>query len=128
MSNTKKCELYLDHTPAWGGDGFFCTKCMTPFGTQEAETRDALEDMARQFAYEGQKRGRPAYWTGGLSALERAFSVLGWDDPQPCPENKCQIKGCNAWASCGRPVEAGDRTTEKRYIRCCGDHFSKRKP
>lgn len=124
----KKCELYLDHTPAWAGDGFFCSTCMIPFGTQIAETREALEDMVRQFAYTGIKHGGPVYHTGGLSALERAFDILGWEDPRPCPENKCQIRGCKALATCGRPTEEGDNTAEKRYIRCCGDHFSKRKP
>lgn len=31
---TKKrieCELILDHTPIWAGDGYFCSKCMLRF-------------------------------------------------------------------------------------------------
>jgi hypothetical protein len=41
--------------------------------------REALEDMVGQFAYETGRLGEIT--TGGLSALEHAFSVLGWDDP-----------------------------------------------
>lgn len=80
------------------------------------ETKEALEDMVRQFAYEGKKRGLPAYWTGGLSVLESAFHVLGWNDPQPCPENKCEVKKCREWANCGTPTKEG-------YKKVCGEHF-----
>ena len=33
----EECELILDHTPAWCGDGFYCLKCMIPFAP-ETET------------------------------------------------------------------------------------------
>lgn len=26
-----KCELYLDHTISWGGDGYFCSECGEEF-------------------------------------------------------------------------------------------------
>lgn len=26
-----RCKMYLDHNPVWGGDGFYCSKCMMPF-------------------------------------------------------------------------------------------------
>ncbi len=36
MTNEKeKCVLYLDHTPMWGGDGFFCSKCMLRFSPHD---------------------------------------------------------------------------------------------
>ncbi len=79
--------------------------------------REALESMVRQFAYTGTKDGAPCYYTGGLSALEDAFEVLGWDDPQPCPENKCQREGCPAYADCGQPTANGG------YERVCGKHL-----
>ena len=72
------------------------------------EIKEALEDMVRQFAYQSKdKKGLPAYTTGGLSALERAFSVLGWNDPHSCPENKCEHGKCKKWATCGTPTENG---------------------
>ena len=77
----------------------------------------ALESMVRQFAYEGHKNGRPAYGTGGLSALEEAFSALGWNDPQPALDRECQAAGCHKWASCGSPTPDG-------YKWLCGDHYS----
>ena len=84
---------------------------------KEQELKEALEGMVKQFAYQGRtKRGIPAYWTGGLSALEQSFSVLDWEDPHPCPENKCEAKGCKAWASCGTPTADG-------YKQLCGDHY-----
>lgn len=79
------------------------------------ELRDALLDMVTQFAHQTVKDGVPCYSTGGLSALEHAFSVLGWDDPHPCPENACQMPGCTAWATCGTPTPDG-------YKRLCGTH------
>jgi hypothetical protein len=44
---------------------------------------DALKDMVWQFAYRGVKSGKENIHTGGLSALELAFDVLGWVDPLP---------------------------------------------
>ena len=48
--------------------------------------RSALSDMCWQFAYRGHRGNKETLWTGGLSALEHAFSVLGWDDPVLCDE------------------------------------------
>ena len=48
--------------------------------------REALEVMVYQFAYDTVKDGQPALMTGGLSALEDAFDVLGWDDPYIIPD------------------------------------------
>jgi hypothetical protein len=45
------------------------------------ELRETVEDLVRQFAYRTSVDGVPAYTAGGLSALEGAFAVLGWDDP-----------------------------------------------
>ncbi len=45
------------------------------------ELRETVEDLVRQFAYPTIVDGVPALTTGGLSALEGAFRVLGWDDP-----------------------------------------------
>ena len=46
---------------------------------------DALDDMVGQFAYRRlRRRGKwhqLVMMTGGLSALEHAFDVLGWKDP-----------------------------------------------
>ena len=48
---------------------------------QRDELREALIDMVWQFAYEGTKNGKGVMYTGGLSALEGAFSTLGLSDP-----------------------------------------------
>lgn len=84
--------------------------------TEVATLREALESMVMQFAYwvEGPTGG---YWTGGLSALEDAFAVLGWDDPHPAPEAECDEPGCHKQSSCGTPVPM-----PTRYRRTCGDH------
>lgn len=75
-----------------------------------------IDDLVRQFAYEGDKDGLPAYTTGGLSALESGFAALGWDDPHPAPECVCQYPGCHEWASCGTRTLDGYKTV-------CFDHF-----
>lgn len=77
---------------------------------------ETVEDLVTQFAYEGKRDGQPAYSTGGLSALEGAFAVLGWDDPHPAPERSCEHDDCSAWASCGTPTPDG-------YKRLCGEHY-----
>ncbi len=51
-----------------------------------SQWKDALEDMVEQFAYSGTDHGKPCLSTGGLSALEHAFGVLGWDDPHVVEE------------------------------------------
>ena len=80
------------------------------------ELRSALESMVSQFAYTGKKKGRLVLQTGGLSALEEAFSALDWDDPHPCPERECEYPRCHEEATCGTP-------TKKGYKRCCGKHY-----
>lgn len=83
---------------------------------EKDELKKALEDMVFQFAYEFDNP--PRIGTGGLSALEHAFNVLGWPDPKPVPERQCQYgKGkCQTTATCGTP-------TKKGYKRVCGKHF-----
>jgi len=59
------------------------------------ELCDCIESMARQFAYQDVVDNKACLTTGGLSALERAFGVLGWGDPHPVPEDECQHPGCH---------------------------------
>lgn len=77
--------------------------------------RDTVVDLLYQFAYTGTKDGVPALDTGGLSALEGAFDILGWDDPHLIPEQACEEPGCPRRATCGVPTATG-------YKRLCGDH------
>jgi hypothetical protein len=81
------------------------------------ESIDALEDMVYQFGYHTVADGRPAIITGGLSALESAFSALGWEDPHFLPEegNTCEIKGCMEEISSG--MNWGDM-----YLSLCHNH------
>lgn len=76
--------------------------------------REALEGMMWQFAYWSDDAG--GFTTGGLSALETAFELLGWEDPRPCPEGRCDESGCMKRSTCGIPTSAG-------YRRVCGDHY-----
>ena len=58
--------------------------------------KEALEDMVYQFGYRTVIDNRPAIITGGLSAIESAFSALGWNNPHYIEEegNTCEISGC----------------------------------
>ena len=89
----------------------------------KSKYKEALIDMVHQFAYpcvpEGSKV--PCLITGGLSALEFAFEVLGWSEPYPVPELKCEIVGCPKMATCGTPVKSD---YAKIYMRLCGEHFT----
>lgn len=77
--------------------------------------RETVEDLVTQFAHQVVSAGVPAYSTGGLSALEGAFAVLGWSDPHPAPEMACEHPSCNQWATCGIPTNDG-------YKRLCFAH------
>lgn len=93
--------------------------------------RDALEDMVYQFAYRSGDNNRRWFTTGGLSALEHAFAVLGWDDPHYMEDGACEIAGCEQWATC---VGAYPRSLAKPNLKepsmvgfgfLCGQHMSK---
>jgi hypothetical protein len=81
--------------------------------------KEALGDMVFQFGYRGVKNGKPVIHTAGLSALERAFEALGWDDPHYLPEEgyTCEVVGC---------MEADTRGTHwgdsKLYLYLCLQH------
>lgn len=84
------------------------------------EYREALEDMVWQFAYriDGKGRTPPRLGNMGLSALEGAFSALGWDNPHPCPDSSCDIKKCQRWPHAGVPFPDGD------YLSLCSEHHA----
>lgn len=82
--------------------------------------REALEGMVCQFAYWASPAG--GYGTGGLSALEEAFDVLGWDDPHPAPEARCDEPGCMERADCGWPTRPGGTGLNGGYRRTCFEH------
>ena len=78
---------------------------------------EVIEDLCHQFAYHAHSDERGKYLTtGGLSALEHAFWILGWDDPHYVAEGGCQHPGCKAWDTCGTPTPDG-------YKRLCGKHY-----
>jgi hypothetical protein len=81
--------------------------------------RAALEGMVYQFAH----WAHPGLWTGGLSALEEAFDVLGWDDPHPAPEQTCDEPGCDGRVSCGWPSRPGGTSLNGGYRHTCGEHM-----
>jgi hypothetical protein len=88
---------------------------LTAANEQIAALKEALDDMVRQFAYASNGRR----YTGGLSALEHAFAVLGLADPHPLDkEEMCDESGCNEPSTCGTPTPAG-------YRRTCSDHCPK---
>ncbi len=91
------------------------------------EDREALDDMVHQFAYRTVKGRSPCISTGGLSALEGAFDLLGLNDPHPVPESACDIAGCPKHATCGfpygRPEAKLKRGRTRRYLSTCSEHY-----
>jgi hypothetical protein len=87
----------------------------------EGRVREALEDMVYQFGYYTVKDGQPAIGTGGLSALEEAFEVLGWDDPYVIPDPVW----CDAPVTprCPNRPTSGTPTPDG-YKHFCHEHFS----
>lgn len=84
------------------------------------DMKEFAEDVVYQFGYYGQYNGRLHIGHGGLSTLEWAFDILGWDNPHPAPEFECEIDGCHEHATCGA-------TTSNGYKRMCGKHFAERR-
>lgn len=85
-----------------------------------AALREALEDMVRQFAYWSESIG--GVGTGGLSPLEAAFDLLGWEDPHPLPDRRCDEPGCMKDATMGWPTRPGGTGPNGGYRRTCWDH------
>ena len=82
--------------------------------------KEALEEMVWQFAYRGTKNSKPILCTGGLSALETAFDVLDWDDPQYFNDmdgSICDVKSCAEWV-----VAQGGMWAESGYWCLCRHH------
>jgi hypothetical protein len=83
-----------------------------------ADMKEFAEDVVYQFGYYCQNGGRLHITHGGLSTLEHAFDILGWENPHPIPECECDIEGCHEHATCGMPTADG-------YKRVCGKHCAK---
>jgi len=85
--------------------------------------KEALEEMVWQFAYRSVGKGNKSILrTGGVSALESAFSVLGWDDPKIIEDfdgGICDVKGCAEWV-----VTQGGMWAETGYWCLCDKHSS----
>ena len=86
-------------------------------GLEPEEIKGFAEDVAYQFGYYFPIKDILYISTGGLSTLERAFWILGWNDPHPVPECECEVPGCHKHATCGTPTKDG-------YKRVCGKHFA----
>lgn len=82
--------------------------------------KSALEDMVWQFAYEanGDDKRPATIFTGGLSALEHAFEVLGYNDPHPVPEKECYVLDCHR--VCGAGIPSAGKNGQ--YMWLCDHH------
>lgn len=86
-------------------------------GLEPEEIKGFAEDVAYQFGYYFPIKDILYLSTGGLSTLEWAFRILGWNDPHPVLECECEFPGCHEHANCGTPTKDG-------YKRLCGKHFA----
>ena len=86
-------------------------------GLEPEEIKEFAEDVAYQFGYYFPIKDILYISTGGLSTLEWAFRILGWNDPHPVPECECEVPGCHEYANCGTQTKDG-------YKRVCGKHFA----
>ena len=86
-------------------------------GLTPEEIKGFAEDVAYQFGYYFPIKDILYISTGGLSTLEWAFRILGWNDPHPVPECECEVPGCHEYANCGTQTKDG-------YKRVCGKHFA----
>lgn len=123
MTDTEKLNLLIRDDPEISGKMYARMKMHINEATvvdavEVADMRAFAEDVAYQFGYYCQNGGRLHITHGGLSTLEWAFDILGWDNPHPTPELECEIEGCHEHATGGTPTADG-------YKRMCGEHFHK---
>ena len=93
-----------------------------------ADLHEVIMGLIWQFGYRTVVKGKPAISSGCLSDMERAFQIVGWDDPHFLTEEEqdgavCEIKGCNNPATCGMSWP-GDITGKNLgpYLRICSNH------
>ena len=101
----------------WKSGGIDRLAAYEDTGLDPEEIKGFAEDVAYQFGYYFPIKDMLYISTGGLSTLERAFDILGWNDPHPVPECECEVPGCHERANCGTPTKDG-------YKRVCGKHFA----
>lgn len=80
------------------------------------ELEAGLKSMVVQFAYWSEKDGG-GLWCGGLSALEEAFDLLGFNGFWKRNDLACQFEGCSERADCGTPQDDGP------YLWLCQKHY-----
>lgn len=82
------------------------------------ELTDALEGMVWQFGYRSTRGRNLRISTGGLSALEYAFRMLGWKDPHNITTLvTCDVAGCYQNTS-----SAGPWPDDGPYVHLCPYH------
>ncbi len=97
-----------------------------PFAERLRDAEEVLcefaEDVVRQYGYwiAGDLGG---FGAGGLSTMEDAFAILGWNDPHPYPEMRCDEPGCMEQATCGWPTRPGGTGPNGGYRHTCGSHM-----
>ena len=101
----------------WKSGGIDRLAAYEDSGLEPEEIKGFAEDVAYQFGYYFPIKDILYISTGGLSTLEWAFRILGWNDPHPVPECECEFPGCHEQATCGTPTKDG-------YKRVCGKHFA----
>ena len=106
------------HTPLFKTDDIFqaLKDAPTVDAVEVAGMRDFAEDVVYQFGYYCHNGGRLHITHGGLSTLEWAFDILGWENPHPVPEFECELDGCHEHATCGTPTDDG-------YKFVCHKHY-----
>ena len=113
--HTERLDYYSEYIPLIDAANRLATYEDT--GLEPEEIKEFAEDVAYQFGYYFPIKDMLYISTGGLSTLERAFDILGWNDPHPVPECECEFPGCHEHATCGTPTKDG-------YKRVCGKHFA----
>ena len=113
--HTERLEYASEYIPLI--DAANCLSSYEDTGLEPEEIKRFAKDVAYQFGYSFPIKDILYISTGGLSILERAFRILGWNDPHPVPECECEVPGCHEYANCGAPTKDG-------YKRVCGKHFA----
>ena len=109
--HTERLDYYSEYIPLI--DAANRLAAYEDTGLEPEEIKGFAEDVAYQFGYYFPIKDILYISTGGLSTLERAFDILGWNDPHPVPECECEVPGCHERANCGTPTKDGYKSERR---------------
>lgn len=111
--NNQQCESYLNHTPVWAGDGYFCSKCMLRFDIFQSRDNQLWED---EFVEKGAALEH-ARWAGWQNYLHTFLTWNGtaWELPHDKKE-RWEEQTRTPYSMLSEAEKESDRKEARTYL------------